>query len=304
VIGPDSHPRISECTTKRKKTKKAELKMRKIIINLDCALDSVFHDPDDSLALLYLLLHKQEYEVAAITTTYGNTSEEGVYQSVKRLLDLTGYTVPIVRGARSQADIPYRLIQFFQQLQPTNDLTLLSTGPLTNLALLPPAQLAAFRNFYLMGGAFQVRGNCFPSFTAEFNVHKDPAAMKYVLRTRKTDIIPLDATTRVYLPKDAINTLSGRWPWLGRKIQRWSVANKLRFRKGPIPHDLIAALAVGHPELFQVQESSIALMGSQTRLTEPTAGILMHRIYRLEHTTPFYAFLRKEFTQYIAEHTD
>ena len=61
------------------------------------------------------------------------------------------------------------------------EITLVTLGPLTNLALAldkEPALPRLLRGYTLMGGAFGVSGNTTP--TTEWNIHCDPDAAKIV----------------------------------------------------------------------------------------------------------------------------
>ena len=91
------------------------------------------------------------------------------------------------------------------------EITLLATGPLTNVALAldaDPRALAAFRRIIVMGGAFDVPGNTGP--VAEFNFYVDPEAADAVLQSGlDITVVPLDATTRVALSRDILESHTG-----------------------------------------------------------------------------------------------
>nr|MBA3235790.1 nucleoside hydrolase [Chloroflexota bacterium] len=97
------------------------------------------------------------------------------------------------------------------------EITLVTLGPLTNLALAvmrEPALPRLLKGYTLMGGAFGVSGNTTP--TTEWNIHCDPHAAKIVFRAwsaaREADpTIPLpvalglDVTEQaVILPNDVV----------------------------------------------------------------------------------------------------
>jgi len=89
---------------------------------------------------------------------------------------------------------------------------LVATGPLTNLALAlraDPEALSGFGRIVIMGGALEVRGNTGP--VAEFNFYVDPEAADTVLSSGlDITVVPLDATTRVALKRERLESLS-RW---------------------------------------------------------------------------------------------
>jgi purine nucleosidase len=78
------------------------------------------------------------------------------------------------------------------------DVTLVATGPLTNVATAlraDPDAVALFRRIIVMGGAFHVPGNTGP--VAEFNFYVDPeAAARVMTAGLPVTLVPLDATTR------------------------------------------------------------------------------------------------------------
>jgi inosine-uridine nucleoside N-ribohydrolase len=90
-----------------------------------------------------------------------------------------------------------------------DDVTLIATGPLTNLAValrIDPTAMAAYRRIVIMGGAFDVPGNTGP--VAEFNFYVDPEAASEILASGlDITIIPLDVTTSMALTRTALESL-------------------------------------------------------------------------------------------------
>ncbi len=90
------------------------------------------------------------------------------------------------------------------------EVTLITLGPLTNLAHAleaEPALVRAFRSVICMGGALGVPGNVTPA--AEYNFYVDPHAADRVLRSGlPLTLVPLDVTTRVSLSREAIAKLT------------------------------------------------------------------------------------------------
>jgi purine nucleosidase len=86
-------------------------------------------------------------------------------------------------------------------LEHPGEVTLVTTGPLTNVAQAlrqDPGALAAYRRIISMGGAFDVPGNTGP--VAEFNVYVDPEAAAELLGSGlDITLVPLDATTGAIL---------------------------------------------------------------------------------------------------------
>jgi purine nucleosidase/pyrimidine-specific ribonucleoside hydrolase len=92
------------------------------------------------------------------------------------------------------------------------DLTLVTVGPLTNLAeaLQRSVQVAkGFRWIIAMAGAIAVPGNV--TRAAEFNMYVDPHAAEQVLQAGlPLTLVPLDVTTKVTMSREAIKKLTVR----------------------------------------------------------------------------------------------
>ncbi|TVT08237.1 nucleoside hydrolase [Amycolatopsis bartoniae] len=91
-------------------------------------------------------------------------------------------------------------------LSAPRDVTVLATGPLSNLArAVPPGSPLAHRigRVFVMGGAVHVPGNLFgealPGFdnTQELNIWLDPPSARAVFRALPVTLVPLDATNFV-----------------------------------------------------------------------------------------------------------
>jgi inosine-uridine nucleoside N-ribohydrolase len=82
-----------------------------------------------------------------------------------------------------------------------NKATLLTEGPLTNLAealQAKPDLVDQIEMVYIMGGALEVSGNVEEQPSAEWNIYVDPSAANQVFRSgAPVTLIPLDATNQV-----------------------------------------------------------------------------------------------------------
>jgi purine nucleosidase len=167
---------------------------------------------DDSLALLYAVA-SPDADVLAATCVSGNVEAGQVAINTRAILALAGRpdievalgretplvraleTTPETHGPRGlgYAELPpptqplstrhaVDLIVDEARRRP-DEITLVTLGPLTNLAiavLREPALPRLLRGYTLMGGAFGVSGNTTP--TTEWNIHCDPEAARIVLR--------------------------------------------------------------------------------------------------------------------------
>jgi pyrimidine-specific ribonucleoside hydrolase len=199
----------------------------RIPIILDC-------DPghDDALAIT-LALARPELELLALTTVAGNAPLEATTRNALRVLTLLGRTdVPVGRGAPAPlvrplhvavnvhgesgldgADLPepaldvqpvhaIELIRTVIERSPV-PVTLVPTGPLTNIALLLrtyPRLIERIDQICLMGGSVG-EGNTTAS--AEFNIWADPEAAEIVFQAgRPVTMIGLDVTHQAIVTAD------------------------------------------------------------------------------------------------------
>jgi purine nucleosidase len=163
---------------------------------------------DDSLALLYVA-GSPEAELVAVTCVGGNVDAHQVEVNTRSVLELAGRldvevalgrdrplvrpveTTPETHGPQGlgYAELPspsrplsarhaVDVILDAAQRRP-GEVTLLTCGPLTNLALAllrEPALPTLLRGWVLMGGSYRHPGNTAP--TTEWNIHCDPEAAK------------------------------------------------------------------------------------------------------------------------------
>ena len=200
----------------------------KVIIDCDAGVD-------DALAMI-LALHSPELEVEAITAVNGNVPLDLVFENIKKVLCLVQPTErpQIAKGAsrplrgypvyafpfhgddglggarvgrtdedawwRSSTAPAHQLIPQLARRFP-GQMSLIATGPLTNLALAlqeDPEGMRKLGEVVIMGGAVRTRGNITPH--AEFNIHVDPMAAKIVMESElPITLVPLDVTHHVDL---------------------------------------------------------------------------------------------------------
>ena len=165
---------------------------------------------DDALALLYACA-SPDADLLAVTCVAGNVDAQQVARNSRAVLELAGRAdVPVLLGAErplvkalettpethgpfgiGYADLPApsrelapehaadRMVALARSRP--GEITLVTLGPLTNLALAlerEPALPSLLRGYVLMGGAYRAPGNTTP--TTEWNMHVDPDAAKAV----------------------------------------------------------------------------------------------------------------------------
>ncbi|KAJ3551753.1 hypothetical protein NM688_g4526 [Phlebia brevispora] len=165
--------------------------------------------------------------------------------------------------------------------------TVISTGPMTNIALfisVYPELLAGVEQFVYMGGGVG-RGNRAPS--AEFNILCDPEAAQIVLDAPvKTVMIPLNVTHTAIVTKDVQHRLlqpGSNWSrtentlppastplrhTLSTLVSYFAAAYKATFgfMDGPPLHDALTIAYVAQPDLFKCTRYrvDIELSGAHT----------------------------------------
>ncbi|XP_051840628.1 inosine-uridine preferring nucleoside hydrolase-like isoform X1 [Antechinus flavipes] len=167
----------------------------------------------DDAAALMIALAAPNVEILGITCCFGNTTVENVCKNVLRLLKKCNHPqIPVYQGASSPllnrmqndyfygtdglGDIPDADAPRLDQVQHEHAVTamiriinerpkmvtLVATGPLTNLALavkMDPMLPKKIKNMSIMGGNMYSRGNI--DVCAEFNFAADPEAAYIVL---------------------------------------------------------------------------------------------------------------------------
>jgi inosine-uridine nucleoside N-ribohydrolase len=252
---------------------------------LDC-------DPghDDAVALL-LALASPELELVGVTTVSGNQTLEKTTANALRVLELAGRAeVPVAAGAdrplvrprevaaevhgetgldgpelppAAGAPVDGHAVAFLagQIRARAGAVTLVATGPLTNVALLLALEPDARpQRIVVMGGAVG-EGNRTPA--AEFNVWADPEAARRVFESGiETTMVGLDVTHRAVLPPASVEELraAGR---VGRVVAElldfFGRFHEERYPElGGAPlHDPVAVAHVIDPGLLDVRPARI-----------------------------------------------
>ena len=216
----------------------------RLILDVDTGID-------DSLALLYASA-SPEVELVAVTCVAGNVEARQVAINTLAVLELAGRgdvevalgretplvrtleTTPETHGPRGlgYAELPPAAaglskrhavdVLIEEARRSPGELTLVTLGPLTNLAvavLREPELPRLFRRYVLMGGAYRSPGNTAP--TTEWNINVDPDAAKVVFSAwsaaRAADpsvgrpiALGLDVTERAKITPEHIVALARR----------------------------------------------------------------------------------------------
>jgi purine nucleosidase len=205
---------------------------------------------DDSLALLYAAA-SEEAELVAVTCVGGNVDARQVAENTLAVLELAGRadvevalgrerplvrsleTTPETHGPKGlgYAELPPALrrlsdrhavdVLIDEARRRPGEITLVTLGPLTNLALAvlrEPELPRLLRGYVLMGGSYRSPGNTAP--TTEWNVHVDPDAAKVVFAawaeaarehgTPRPLALGLDVTERAKITPEHVVRLARR----------------------------------------------------------------------------------------------
>ena len=245
----------------------------------------------DDAVTLALAARSPELEVTAVTTTYGNAPLPETTRNARAVLALAGLPgVPVYPGserpiARPRASgaamhgasgVGYAAVTaapalvadplaLLRVLGSTAPVTLLTLGPLTNLAHALDRDGAlvkrAVSRHVAMLGAFAERGAS--DRLADFNAWADPEAADRVLRAGlPTTLVPLDVTRRMALRADHVARLGESSDalarWLGEAL-RFSVEAHRTARgiDGCVVNDVLALGEVLAPGLLTFAERRI-----------------------------------------------
>ena len=212
---------------------------------------------DDAVALFLALSSPDELEILGITTVAGNvplklternariicdiadSKETEVFAGCSRPMLVDLMTAENVHGKTGIDGIdifkPMTLLKELHAVDfivetlkdaETDSITLVPTGPLTNIALAiikDPSILNSIKQIVLMGGAMREAGNL--SASAEFNMRVDPHAAKVVFECGLPIIVmSLDVTHKVLTSRERVREIES----IGNSVST-ATANMLKF---------------------------------------------------------------------------
>jgi purine nucleosidase len=257
---------------------------------------------DDMVAIL-LAAANPRIDLLAITTVAGNGTLERTTHNARAVCTLAGIRdVPIAAGApgplvgmlRTAAHVhgesglegaelpdpdvplaPEHAVELMARVlrQAAEPVTLVPTGPLTNVALLlrtHPELAERVREIVLMGGSTDV-GNVEP--LAEFNIHVDPEAADVVFTSGlPVTMCGLNVTHQALATEPVLDRLRGLGTPLAQTVVLLLGFFRDRYRDlwglpAPPVHDPVAVARVIDPGLVRCEEAHVAveLHGTHTR---------------------------------------
>lgn len=253
---------------------------RKIIMDCDPGID-------DAVALCLAAAHPEAFEILGITTVAGNQTIEKVTENALRLVQFYGLDIPVAKGATTpilrppvtasdihgkngigDVEIPKTdrkavaenavmfMKQQFDRLAEGEKITLIPTGPLTNIALLFavfPEVKEKVGEIVLMGGA-AVGGNV--TSASEFNIYEDPEAAAIVFNSNLPIVMcGLDATKLCGLDRKAMADLISEEGKIARAIggmvSFYLRSPAYRDKNAACIHDAVTFMYLLHPEIYK-----------------------------------------------------
>ncbi len=268
---------------------------------------------DDALALV-LAFHSPELEVKAVTGVNGNVPVEQVFQNIQKVLSLIqpknkpfiakGADRPLkgepvyahsvhgkdgLGGARLDRNEGEDTWQLFtgpaealiikMARQYPDGMTLIATGPLTNLALALQRDregMKKLEGITVMGGAVRTRGNITPY--AEFNIFSDPLAAKIVLESGlPITLVPLDVTHQVSLTsqwmEERLKPIDNSFSkFLIEATGYRSITRQFRNKENIYLHDPLAVGVVIDPALVRKERLSMDVETQEGEYFGKTSG--------------------------------
>jgi len=254
---------------------------RPIILDLDVGVD-------DAVALA-LAIHSPELEVRAVTTVSGNVHVDKTSKNALKVLEWFGITnIPVAKGMtrpllrelriaeeyhgrdglgdsrlpepKTRLDSRHAVDLLTEEISrvPVGSLTLIATGPLTNVAAAfrkEPSLPSRLQELIIMGGAYGTTpygvGNDTP--VAEFNISADPEAAKIVFNSgAKLTAVGLDVTTdpTAIVTKQVFKRIERTKTRSAALLTR--ILGKLVKRFGSFSlHDAMAVAYAFRPQLFK-----------------------------------------------------
>ncbi len=252
---------------------------RKIIMDCDPGID-------DAVALCLAAAHPEAFDIVGITTVAGNQTIEKVTENALRLVDFYGLDIPVAKGAGTpimrppvtasdihgkngigdieipetdRKTVPEHAVLFmkkiFDELPEGEKITLVPTGPLTNIALmfdLFPEIKDQVEEIVLMGGA-AVGGNV--TAASEFNIYEDPEAAAIVFRSGLPIVMcGLDATHLCGVNRENAADLVEHGGKIaaavGGMVQFYLKSPAYKEKDAACIHDAVTFMYLMHPEIY------------------------------------------------------
>ncbi len=233
--------------------------MKKIIVDFDSTIHVRGCDIDDAFALFFLL-KKEDVEIPLVTTSFGNSNEDRIYESTTKMFRDLSIDIPLKKGGI----FSYEAAESIKELvDRSDDLNILSLGATTNtmkaLTLgMDPERLNSFVAMGGITGPLEFKGKIMD----ELNFSIDFLATNYVFsRLKKISIITgNNCMDHKYRVPEEPKYSSKYMNYLETHMKRWMKEFELIYRERELViWDALAALYLTNPEFFEDEYRGIRL---------------------------------------------
>lgn len=269
--------------------------MKKVILDVDTGID-------DALAISYAVA-QPDVELLGITTTYGMAPIEYTCRNTEHILNILNKDIPVYEGSAApekrtriyngkihgkdglgntlgvvdeNKKSTLNAVDFIVECTKkyNHDLTIITTGPLTNLARaihLYPEIMHSVGRIVTMGGAVATPGNA--SKFAEANILIDPESADFVFKSKlPITLVGLDVTRKTLLTQEDVE----KWRRFGTSSADFFVDftqfyldayRKIHpYLRGCALHDPLAVGVAIYPELVQTVPMNVEVDLSEEAL--------------------------------------
>jgi purine nucleosidase len=239
-----------------------------LIYDCDNTMGLPFKEIDDGLTLLYLL-GRPDIQLLGVTTIFGNGTTNQAYVQTQEILRRFNRTdVPVWKGQAEPGEGPNPAAEFLAQavVEHAGEVSILATGPLTNLRAASRVDSRFFkhlRQIACMGGYLGPLRIGWRN-VAELNFSADPAAAYAVLNAPcPVTLMSAQLCLQALFGWRKLRNIQFLDPWIIRSVRNWLLAFGLYCGVGKFYlWDLVPALYLSHPDLFELQQVRVVSMES------------------------------------------
>ncbi len=293
-------------------------------------------DPGHDDAIAWVLANASPLlEIKAVTSVCGNQTIEKTTYNAGRIMTLIGLNAPLAMGrvkplvadARiapsvhgasgldgpalpEPANKPLEIdacVLMAQVLEQSEEpVTLVSTGPLTNVAsllLLYPELKPKIRQIYMMGGGIQF-GNWSPA--AEFNILVDPEAADIVFNSGiPITMAGLDVTEQALVFPEDFERVRAVGNPVAKVVADWldffyEFHRNIGYTGAPV-HDAVAVAALIKPEIMHIEEMYVEIETTGDYCRGTTVGDRLHVLGKPANATVIMGIDREAFVNLLVE---
>jgi len=251
-----------------------------IFVDSDNAMGSSRGDVDDAFAIAALL--RSGLPIAALSSVFGNASEQDAAANNRRIAGLCGFDGPFPRGCRSAGSDRSEASEVL--ISDSRISSVAALGPLTNIASAVRAGAGSGWSEVVVVGFDSESDGAFPPFWPhEFNMTADLQATRTVIDSSlPLTIVPLNLARRLRITRKELAAINGDLGvFLRIESNRWFWRCLLvKMSASFAVYDLVAAMLLIDRSLFEIRETTMELtsrgaarFGGGTRPVRVITGI-------------------------------